>query len=48
MKVETQVKAGARRTEAFGDPVGNYNFKVEIDGVDAGQFTADDDISTDK
>lgn len=23
----------ARRTEDFGDPIGNYNFKVEIDGV---------------
>ena len=26
-----------RRTEDFGDHIGNYNFKVEIDGVDAGQ-----------
>ena len=22
----------ARRSESFGDPIGNYNFKVEIDG----------------
>jgi phage tail-like protein len=25
-----------RRTENFGDPIGNYNFKLQIDGVDAG------------
>jgi len=29
-----------RRTENFGDPIGNYNFRVEIDGVAAGYFTA--------
>lgn len=34
-----------RRMEAFGDPIGNYNFKVEIDGVDAGHFTAVDGLS---
>ena len=32
--------APARRTESFGDPIGNYNFRVEIDGVVAGHFTA--------
>ena len=35
----------ARRSEAFGDPVGNYNFKVEIEGVDAGHFTAVDGLN---
>jgi phage tail-like protein len=35
----------ARRTEAFGDPVGNYNFKIEIEGVDAGHFTAVDGLN---
>jgi phage tail-like protein len=34
-----------RRSEDFGDPIGNYNFKVEIDGVDAGHFTAVDGLS---
>jgi len=34
-----------RRQEAFGDPVGNYNFKIEIEGVDAGQFTAVDGLN---
>lgn len=38
----------ARRTEAFGDPIGNYNFKVTIDGVDAGQFTAVDGLSVEQ
>jgi hypothetical protein len=28
-RVQTQVKAGpARRTENFGDPIGNYNFSA--------------------
>jgi hypothetical protein len=27
-----------RRTEGFGDPIGQYNFRVEIDGVAAGHF----------
>ena len=29
----------ARRIEPFGDAIGNYDFKLEIDGVDAGQVT---------
>jgi phage tail-like protein len=37
--------APSRRTEAFGDPIGNYNFRVEIDGVDAGHFTGLDGLS---
>ncbi len=32
--------APTRRTEDFGDPIGNYNFRVEIDGIDAGQFAS--------
>lgn len=33
-QTKTRIKAGpARRSEAFGDPVGNYNFKIEIEGV---------------
>jgi phage tail-like protein len=32
--------APTRRTEDFGDPIGNYNFRVEIAGVDAGQFAS--------
>ncbi len=39
--------APARRTE-YGDPIGNYNFKVTIDGVDAGQFTAVDGLSVEQ
>ena len=35
----------ARRQETFGDPVGNYNFKVEIEGVDAGHFTSVDGLN---
>ena len=38
----------ARRTEAFGDPVGNYNFKVEIEGVEAGHFTTVDGLSVEQ
>ena len=34
-----------RRMEDFGDFIGNYNFRLEIDGVDAGQFTAVDGLS---
>jgi len=29
----------------FGDPIGNYNFRVEIDGVSAGHFTSVDGLS---
>jgi phage tail-like protein len=32
--------APTRRMEDFGDPIGNYNFRVEIEGVDAGQFAS--------
>ena len=35
----------ARRTESFGDPIGNYNFRVEIGGVDAGHFQSVDGLS---
>ena len=34
-----------RRVEEFGDPVGNYNFRIEIEGVAAGDFTAVDGLS---
>jgi phage tail-like protein len=34
-----------RRTENFGDPVGNYNFSVTIDGVTAGHFMGVDGLS---
>jgi len=34
-----------RPPQDFGDPIGNYNFRLEIDGVDAGQFTAVDGLS---
>jgi len=37
--------APSRRMEDFGDFIGNYNFRVEIDGVDAGQFTSVDGLS---
>ena len=37
--------APARRDDDFGDPVGNYNFKIEIEGVEAGQFTSVDGLS---
>jgi phage tail-like protein len=40
--------APARRSEDFGDFIGNYNFRVEIDGVDAGQFTAVDGLSIER
>lgn len=29
---------GARRDDGFGDHIGNYNFRVEISGVEAGAF----------
>ena len=35
----------ARRTESFGDPIGNYNFRVEIDGAHAGEFRQLEGIS---
>ncbi|MFC1873688.1 phage tail protein [Chloroflexota bacterium] len=31
--------------QPIGDPIGNYNFRVEIDGVAAGYFTAVDGLS---
>jgi len=37
--------APTRRQEAFGDPVGNYNFRVEIGGVDAGRIDSVDGLS---
>jgi phage tail-like protein len=40
--------AEGRRTEAFGDPIGNYNFRVTIEGVEAGQFTAVDGLSVEQ
>ena len=39
------VLAPSRRTEAFGDPIGNYNFRVEIEGVEAGQFASVDGLT---
>lgn len=39
------VLAPSRRTEPFGDPIGNYNFNVEIEGVEAGQFTSVDGLT---
>ena len=39
------VAAPTRRNENFGDFIGNYNFKLEIDGIDAGQFTSVDGLS---
>ena len=38
------VSAIQRRDDAFGDPIGNYHFRVEIEGVDAGQFTEVDGL----
>ena len=39
----------ARRFETdFGDPIGNYNFRVEIDGVNAGLFTSVDGLSVEQ
>ena len=35
---------GGKRSVEFGDPIGNYNFRVEIDGIDAGQFTGVDGL----
>lgn len=35
----------ARRHENFGDPIGNYNFSVTIDGVEAGHFMGVDGLS---
>jgi phage tail-like protein len=37
--------APTRRMEDFGDFIGNYNFRVEIDGVDAGRFKSVDGLS---
>ena len=38
MRVATGLKAGPRREgNAYGDHLGAYNFRVEIDGIDAGQ-----------
>lgn len=34
-----------RRSENFGDPIGNYNFSVTIDGVEAGHFMSVDGLS---
>jgi phage tail-like protein len=34
--------------ENFGDPIGNYNFRVEIDGVDAGHFMGVDGLSVEQ
>ncbi|MEE9323465.1 MAG: hypothetical protein V3U72_02875, partial [Candidatus Aenigmarchaeota archaeon] len=39
------VLAPTRRTEDFGDPIGNYNFKVEIAGIEAGYFTSVDGLT---
>src|SRR3989344_1586831 len=41
----TMAIAPAKRSESFGDPIGNYNFRVEIDGVDAGHFSSVDGLS---
>ncbi len=35
----------ARNQRPSANPYGNFNFRVEIDGVDAGQFTAVDGLS---
>lgn len=35
-----------RRKDGFGDHIGNYNFKVEIEGVAAGYFKGVDGLST--
>ena len=43
--VSLSTLAMARRTDDFGDPIGTYNFRVEIDGIDAGQFTSVDGLS---
>ncbi len=37
--------APTRRSDDYADFIGNYYFRVEIDGVDAGQFAAVDGIS---
>lgn len=37
--------APTRRMEDFGDPIGNYNVRIEIDGVDAGRFMSVDGLS---
>jgi len=37
--------ADQRRTQNFGDPIGNYNFAVVIDGVAAGHFMGVDGLS---
>lgn len=42
------LSAPTRRMESFGDPIGNYNFRVEIDGVDAGQFASVDGLSVEQ
>jgi len=36
--------ADTRRMDAYGDAIGNYNFRVEIDGIDAGQFQGVDGL----
>ena len=40
--------APVRRTEDLGDPIGNYNFKVEIDGVLVGSFSSVDGLSVEQ
>lgn len=34
-----------RRAESFGDAIGNYNFMVEISGVNAGYFKGVDGLN---
>jgi phage tail-like protein len=40
--------APARRSEDFGDAIGNFNFRVEIDGVAIGSFTGVDGLSVEQ
>jgi phage tail-like protein len=37
-----------RRETTFGDPIGNYNFTVQIDGVEAGHFMGVDGLSVEQ
>lgn len=40
--------APERRTQDYGDHIGNYNFRLEIDGVAAGYFAGVDGLSVEQ
>jgi phage tail-like protein len=48
LALASEAPAPTQRLESYGDHIGNFNFKAEIEGVDAGQFTAVDGLSVEQ